>query len=193
MASITNQSAVTGNLTLKLSANNVIENTSGGNGHDRINGNTLNNSLSGNAGKDTLNGGAGVDYLSGNPGDDLLIGGTGNDSFAYITGKAFISSEIGLDTLTDFTPAADKLILSKTTFSALTSIVGNGFSQSTDFAIVEDDVFVETSAAFIVYSSSSGSLFYNQNGSAIGLGTGSEFTFLAGSPTLTRSDFALVV
>ena len=147
LGSISNQTVVTGNLTLKLSAVNVIENA---------------------------------------------FGGSGNDRFSYLTGRAFMASDIGLDTLTDFTPNADKLSLSKTTFSALTSAVGNGFSQATNFAIVEDDALVETSAAFIVYSSNSGSLFYNQNGSALGLGTGVEFTVLVGSPALTASDFTLV-
>ena len=71
----------------------------------------------------------------------------------YTTGKVFTTGDIGLDTLTDFTPTADKLLLSKTTFAALTSIVGNGFSQATDFAVVEDDFLVETSSAFIVYNS----------------------------------------
>jgi Ca2+-binding RTX toxin-like protein len=192
LGSSTNQTVVTGNLTLQLSAVNVIENAFGGSGNDRITGNSLDNALNGGAGKDILSGGAGNDTLTGNPGDDILGGGAGNDRFNYLTGRAFIASDIGLDTLTDFTPTADKLILSKTTFSDLTSLVGNGFSQATNFAIVEDDALVETSAAFIVYSSNSGSLFYNQNGSAIGLGTGAEFAFLAGSPTLTGSDFTLV-
>ncbi len=192
LGSITNQTVVTGNLTLKLSAVDVIENAFGGSGNDRITGNSLSNTLNGGAGNDTLSGGAGNDILTGNQGDDLLVGGVDNDGFNYLTGRAFMASDIGLDTLTDFTPNADKLSLSKTTFSALTSTVGNGFSQATDFAIVEDDALVETSAAFIVYSSNSGSLFYNENGSAIGLGTGAEFAVLVGSPALTASDFTLV-
>jgi Ca2+-binding RTX toxin-like protein len=192
LRSITNQTVVTGNLTLQLSAVNVIENAFGGSGNDRITGNSLSNALSGGMGKDILSGGAGNDILTGNQGEDILVGGVGNDRFNYLTGRAFIASDIGLDTLTDFTPNADKLSLSKTTFTALTSVVGNGFSQATNFAIVDDDALVETSAAFIVYSSNSGSLFYNQNGSAIGLGTGAEFAVLVGSPTLTASDFTLV-
>ncbi|MFM6663384.1 MAG: Calx-beta domain-containing protein [Microcystis panniformis] len=192
LGSITNQTVVTGNLTLKLSAVDVIENAFGGSGNDRITGNSLSNTLNGGAGNDTLSGGAGNDILTGNQGDDLLVGGVDNDGFNYLTGRAFMASDIGLDTLTDFTPNADKLSLSKTTFSALTSTVGNGFSQATNFAIVEDDALVETSTAFIVYSSNSGSLFYNENGSAIGLGTGAEFAVLVGSPALTASDFTLV-
>jgi len=192
LGSITNQTVVTGNLILKLSAVNVIENLIGGNGGDRLTGNSLNNSLEGNGGNDNLSGGNGIDTLTGGTGDDLLIGGAGNDNFAYVTGKAFTTGDIGLDTLTDFTPTADKLLLSKTTFSALTSIVGNGFSQATNFAVVEDDFLAETSSALIVYSSNSGSLFYNQNGNVAGLGTGAEFAVLINNPALTSNDFILV-
>jgi hypothetical protein len=83
--------------------------------------------------------------------------------------------------------------LSKTTFNALTSVVGNGFSQATNFAVVEDDAFVGSSSAFIVYNSNSGSLFYNQNGGLAGLGTGAEFALLLGTPSLTANSFALVL
>ena len=96
-----------------------------------------------------------------------------------------------MDTLLDFTTTADKLVLSKATFTALTSAIGNGFSQGTEFAIVEDDALAGGSSAFIVYSSNSGSLFYNQNGNASGLGTGAEFAVLFGIPTLSSGDFSL--
>ena len=192
LGSITNQTVVTGNLILKLSAVDVIENVIGGNSGDRLTGNSLSNSLEGNGGNDNLSGGNGADTLTGGIGDDILTGGAGNDNFAYVTGKTFTTSDIGLDTLTDFTPTADKLILSKTTFSALTSIVGHGFSQATNFAVVEDDFLVETSNAFIVYSSNSGSLFYNQNGNVAGLGTGAEFAVLISNPILNSNDFILV-
>jgi Ca2+-binding RTX toxin-like protein len=192
LASSTNQTVVPGQLTLKLSAGDVIENARGGNGNDRITGNALDNTLIGNAGNDSLTGAAGADYLAGNAGDDLLIGGAGNDSFAFVTGRAFLASDLGVDSLTDFTSGIDCLLLSKTTFSALTSVAGNGFSQAANFAIVDDDDLIETNAALIVYSSNSGGLFYNQNGSAIGLGTGTEFAVLVGSPTLAASDFTLL-
>jgi Ca2+-binding RTX toxin-like protein len=188
----TNQRVVTSNLTLKLSANNVIENAIGGSGNDRITGNSLNNNLTGDSGNDIISAGAGNDILTGNAGDDILSGGEGVDQFNYLTGRAFIASDIGVDSLTDFTTASDKIALSKTTFNTLTSVVGNGFSQASNFAVVDDDSLVETSTAFIVYSSNSGSLFYNQNGSAGGLGTGAEFALLLNNPILTANDFVLV-
>jgi Ca2+-binding RTX toxin-like protein len=187
----TNQTVVTSNLTLKLSAIDGIENVYGGNGSDRLTGNNLNNALYGNGGADSLSGGGGADSLVGGAGDDLLGGGAGNDSFVYSTGKAFLNTDLGLDTLLDFTTTADKLVLSKATFTALTSAIGNGFSQGTEFAIVDDDALAGGSSAFIVYSSNSGSLFYNQNGNASGLGTGAEFAVLFGIPTLSSGDFSL--
>jgi hypothetical protein len=52
---------------------------------------------------------------------------------------------------------------------------------------------VDTQSASIVYSLSSGGLFYNQNGNATGLGTnGGEFANILGSPTLVSSDFSIV-
>jgi Ca2+-binding RTX toxin-like protein len=188
----TNQTVVTSNLTLKLSAIDGIENVYGGNGSDRLTGNNLSNALYGNGGADSLSGGGGADSLVGGAGDDLLGGGAGNDSFVHSTGKAFLNTDLGLDTLLDFTTTADKLVLSKATFTALTSAIGNGFSQGTEFAIVEDDALAGGSSAFIVYSSNSGSLFYNQNGNASGLGTGAEFAVLFGIPTLSSGDFSLV-
>jgi Ca2+-binding RTX toxin-like protein len=187
----TNQTVVTSNLTLKLSAIDGIENVYGGNGSDRLTGNNLSNALYGNGGADSLSGGGGADSLVGGAGDDLLGGGAGNDSFVYSTGKAFLNTDLGLDTLLDFTTTADKLVLSKATFTALTSAIGNGFSQGTEFAIVDDDALAGGSSAFIVYSSNSGSLFYNQNGNASGLGTGAEFAVLFGIPTLSSGDFSL--
>lgn len=50
---------------------------------------------------------------------------------------------------------------------------------------------VGTSSAVIVYDPVSGQLFYNQNRSAAGFGSGGLFATLVGAPTLTESDFVL--
>jgi hypothetical protein len=93
--------------------------------------------------------------------------------------------------VTDFTPGSDKIVLDKTTFTALTSIAGNGFSVSNEFAVVANNAVAASSNALIVYSSGTGDLFYNQNGSATGLGTGGQFEILDGIPALVASDFIL--
>ncbi|NCR71962.1 MAG: hypothetical protein GPI93_12565 [Microcystis aeruginosa LG13-12] len=182
----TTQTAVTNNLKLTFSANNTIENIIGDSGNDRLTGNSLNNTLTGGGGNDQLTGQDGNDSLIGGSGDDLLTGGNGSDNFI------FNSSNLGIDTISDFTPGSDKMVLSKAIFTALQSSIGNGFSQPAEFASVDDDDLVATSSAFIVYSNSSGSIYYNQNGSAAGLGSGSEFANLLTVPTLTAADFALI-
>ncbi|MCZ8189188.1 MAG: SBBP repeat-containing protein [Microcystis sp. LE19-338.1B] len=180
------QTVVTNNLKLTFSANNTIENIISDSGNDRLTGNSLNNTLTGCGGNDQLTGQDGNDSLIGGSGDDLLTGGNGSDNFI------FNSSNLGIDAISDFTPGSDKIVLSKAIFTALQSIIGNGFSQAAEFASVADDDLVATSSAFIVYSNSSGSIYYNQNGSAAGLGNGSEFANLLTVPTLIAADFALI-
>lgn len=60
--------------------------------------------LFGGKGDDTLIGGAGDDQISGDLGNDLLTGGEGNDIFILIPNG-------GLDTITDFEPGVDHLML----------------------------------------------------------------------------------
>lgn len=190
--SIITTQTVNSNLKLTLSANNVIENVVGGNGSDRLIGNSLNNTLNGGSGDDVLTGGGGADTLIGGFGNDIFTGGADSDRFLYSSGQTFISNDLGSDILTDFTSGSDKLLLNKNTFTALSSVVGNGLSQVSDFTTVEDDGLAATSNAFLVYSRSSGSLYYNQNGNAAGLGTGAEFLNLLNIPTLTTADLTIV-
>jgi Ca2+-binding RTX toxin-like protein len=149
------------------------------------------NFLNGQAGNDSLYGGVGNDTLLGGQGNDVLIGDIGDDRFRYATGATFVSAVVGVDLLTDFARATgntDKITLSRITFSAGTS-----------FASVGSDALAQTSTAFITFSTSTGHLFYNQNSSAAGLGTGSQFATLSdinGSPissanTLLASDFEI--
>jgi Ca2+-binding RTX toxin-like protein len=180
------QTAVTNNLKLTFSANNTIENIIGDSGNDRLTGNSLNNTLTGGGGNDQLTGQDGNDSLIGGSGDDLLTGGNGSDNFI------FNSSNLGIDAISDFTPGSDKIVLSKAIFTALQSSIGNGLSQPAEFASVDDDDLAATSSAFIVYSTGSGSIYYNQNGSAAGLGSGAEFANLLTVPTLIAADFALI-
>ncbi len=158
---------------------------------DLFNGLAGNDTLRGGLGNDTLIGGDGNDLLHGGSGDDRLIGQMGADSFLFDTGAAFNASDIGLDTLVDFTPTADRIILDKTSFTALTSAVGNGFSLATEFATVTTNSAVESSPARIVYNISNGGLFYNQNGSAAGFGTGAQFATLLGNPVITATNFVI--
>ena len=198
---------VNSNLKLILSANNVIENATGGTGNDRLTGNALNNTLNGGdgndqlqglggndtlwggAGNDILNGGTGNDSLWGGLGDDVLTGGVGNDQYLFQSDSVF-STSLGVDYISEFEAGLDQIVLSKATFNAITNLPGQAL---TDFAVVSDDEFVNASNARIVFSQGTGSLFYNQDGSILGTGTVFEFARL-GNPdiTLTSSNFSLI-
>ena len=194
---------------ITLDSGNAIENAIGGLGDDRLIGNTLNNYLEGDLGNDLLSGGFGDDILfgglgnntlTGGDGNDILIsglgtdnlfGGVGNDQFLYTGSAAFDSTVNGVATIADFLLGSDQLVLSKTLFASLTSDIGTGFSNSSEFDYVQDDELAGSSSAKIVYSLSSGSLFYNEDGAATaGFGTGGEFAIL---DPLAATDFQIIV
>ncbi|MEH1953967.1 beta strand repeat-containing protein [Nostoc sp.] len=159
------------------------------NSNDVVNGQGGNDTINGKSGNDLLRGGAGNDTLIGGAGNDILVGGAGADRFLYNTNAAFAFSAVGVDTITDFNSSqGDKILLDKTTFNAIASTAGTGFSNASDFKITSS---ASTSTAKIVYDPVSGQLFYNQNGSAAGFGSGGLFATLTGAPTLTASDFVL--
>jgi Ca2+-binding RTX toxin-like protein len=169
--------------------NDTIE---GGNGNDSIFGEDGNDFLQGNAGNDVLSGGNGDDFLVGGGGNDALTGGAGRDTFGFSSGGvAFSAAGLGVDNLTDFNNAEDSIALSKGTFGALQSSVGNGFNVSTDFAIVTSDAAAAESRAFIVYNSSNGSLFYNENCDGHGLGNGGQFASVTPGTTITANSFRI--
>lgn len=151
-------------------------------------------SLVGTDGDDTLIGGAGNDTLDGGAGNDTLTGSAGQDWFLYSTGSAFTAASVGVDQIDDFATGAagDRIVLSKQTFAKLTSEVGSGFSVISEFAAVTTDADAATSEGLIVYNSSNGKLFYNENGSAANFGTGDQFATLAGTPTLAPEDLMLI-
>ncbi|MEA5579672.1 S8 family serine peptidase [Anabaena sp. UHCC 0451] len=198
---------VNSNLKLILSANNVIENATGGTANDRLTGNTLSNTLNGGDGNDRLQGlggndiligEAGDDILTGGGGDDLLWGGLGDDIVTGNIGKdqylfqgdGVFATSLGVDYISEFEVGQDQILLSKNTFNAVINNPGEIF---TDFAVVADDDLVDASNARIVFSQNTGSLFYNQNGNVLGAAAVFEFAYL-GNPdiTLSSSNFSLV-
>jgi len=109
----------------------------------------------------------------------------------FNSNAAFSSADLGIDTIEDFSILGDKLVLDKTTFSKLTSTTGTGFSKASEFATVSSDAAGAIISAFIVYNSTNGKLFYNQNGSSGGFGSGAQFAVLSGNPVLVASDFVM--
>ena len=179
------------NITLTGNAN--IDGT-GNNLDNVITGNSGNNLLKGLDGNDTLLGGAGNDTLIGGKGNDILTGGDGSDSFLFGSGAIFNSSDFGVDNISDFTKGSDKIILSKTSFNALVSTVGNSL-QAAEFATINEAAnelaLVGSSNAKIVYNLATGNLFYNQNGASNGLGNGALFVTLNSIPQLNDNDILI--
>jgi Ca2+-binding RTX toxin-like protein len=161
-----------------------IDNMQGGEGHDNMNGHN---------GNDILVGGNGNDILVGGTGYDRLTGGAGCDVFTFSSdGVKFGSANLGVDKITDFYSGADKIALSKSTFSALNSYVGNGFNVRSDFAIVSSDAAAACSSAKIVYNYRSGALIYNENGSGYGLGNGGVFATVNTNSCITSQSFTII-
>ncbi|MEG3839354.1 S8 family serine peptidase, partial [Microcoleus sp. herbarium14] len=108
------------------SGNNVLM---GMRGNDSLDGGVGNDSLFGGKGNDTLLGSSGDDVLFGGRGDDLLNGGLGNDSLTGGDGndKFLISTNSGIDTITDFELGKDLLLLGNgLTFSQLSIAQNSG-------------------------------------------------------------------
>ena len=157
-------------------------------GNDTLQGGDGGDFLRGDDGSDILNGGSGNDTLNGGNGNDVLTGGIGSDRFVFETIGAFNSSTFGVDQILDFSRGTDTILLSKRTFTALDNTTNGGLIDS-DFDVVDTDSLAQSSSAEIVYSSGSGSLFYNQDNEAVGFGTGGLFVTIVSSPLLAASDF----
>nr|MDZ8040504.1 hypothetical protein [Nostoc sp. CreGUA01] len=170
----------------------------GGGGNDILLGGQGNDRLNGDAGNDILYGGLGNDALNGGAGNDTLIGGAGSDRFTFNSGQQFTQANaelVGLDTITDFVRGTDKIVLSKTTFTGIDSAVGDGFSQSNEFRVVQNtnalsNLLGSLGAVNIVYNLETGGLNYISD-NPLSL----RFTRIAtiqGNPPLNASDFQIV-
>ncbi len=173
-------------------------------GDDYLDGGNGDDKLYGGAGDDLLYGGNGDDYLDGGAGNDTLYGEAGKDSF-YL-GYDIKSGVLAKDTITDFVQGEDKIVLSKTVFEKIATGGGAFFNVfkvgaatetlGANFATIDNDgaALTSKSSAAILYSSSTGNLFYNQDGAIAGLGgpTNGNFANVTGNPILSGSDFSVI-
>ncbi|MDO9499444.1 calcium-binding protein [Falsiroseomonas sp.] len=86
-------------------------------------GNVLNNRITGNIHPNLLFGGAGDDTLRGGLGDDTLGGGEGRDWFQ-------MDADGSIDTVLDYTPGQDRLLLPASTYATSAAAAGAMFSVS---------------------------------------------------------------
>jgi len=145
---------------------------------DILNGLAGDDLIRGGTGPDVLIGGLGQDQLEGGAADDRLIGGPGGDRFLFTSSQPFQPSLLGVDTLVDFEPGSDRIVLSRSCFSQLRSRVDPTLLAPLDFTTVSTDQDAAVSDAAIVYNSVNGNLFYNSNAAASGFGTGGLFARL---------------
>ncbi|MBD2168748.1 choice-of-anchor I family protein [Calothrix membranacea FACHB-236] len=132
----------------------------GGKGDDTLSGGSGNDALEGGDGNDRLYGDVGNDVLFGGDGDDWLVGGEGRD---FLTGgsnsdRFYLSGTGEFDTIIDFNPSVDKIVISKSEFS-LSQVLGTldaGLFRTGTRATTESDRFI--------YDRIRGNLFFDADG-----------------------------
>lgn len=176
-----NGSLTSSRATVTIGPDVVIENAVGGSGNDKLVGNAVRNVLTGLGGNDVMNGAAGNDYLRGGLGNDRLIGGPDSDSFLFNTRPDSISNH---DTVVDFNPVQDTLLLDNAAFTRLayTGVISPNYFRLGTRPVDGND--------FIVYDRNDGDLFYDSNGS--GAGSMVLIATLTNRPVLTVNDLIVI-
>jgi serralysin len=135
----------------------------------------------GNGFANTLVGGAGNDTLDGGSGNDTLIGGAGADHFVFRTGLGASN----VDTILDFNPAEDRILLDNSAFKALKhtgALAADAFTTGTAATQADDR---------IIYNADSGALYYDADGSG-GKAAAIHFATIDAHLSLTQLDFQVI-
>lgn len=160
---------------LSLTGNALANTLVGSGGTNTLTGGDGDDALSGLGGADTLSGGAGVDRLIGGLGMDVLTGGLGGDRFYF--DAALGASNV--DIVSDFAVGEDTIWLSRAVFDG---IAATGVLTADAFALGS----AATSASQrIIYSTATGALSYDADGSGIGAAT--QFATLSPDLLITGS------
>ncbi len=125
------------------------------------------------------------DTLAAGKGADKLTGGEGADKFAFNTPDKF--GKKGADIITDFNPGqGDQIFVSA---NALPGLRANpSFVIATSKKALKA---AQKSESDLIYYQPFGQLFYDQNGSAKGFGSGGLFAVLSGAPVLTAENLGV--
>lgn len=165
-----------------FNGNSLANLLAGGDGNDTIYGQGGNDSLIGNAGDDVLNGGAGDDRLNGNEGIDVLGGGIGADWFLFDTAP----SAGNRDTIVDFTPGDDRIVLS---LAFMPGLAGNG-PGALNAAELAFGTAATAASEHLIYDIATGILWYDEDGA--GGADQIALAFLANKAAITASDFMVI-
>jgi Ca2+-binding RTX toxin-like protein len=98
----------------------------GGAGNDRLFGGNGDGEMFGGDGDDVIDGQQGDDLIRGGAGNDILTGGEGADTFLFVEG------DIGVDVITDFEIAVDRIVFQTTDPAVTTEALLAGATQAGD-------------------------------------------------------------
>ena len=155
-------------------------NGTGNDGANTLTGNGAANILDGDRGNDILAGGAGDDTLRGGLGSDSLRGDAGADDFVF--NKALGATNV--DTILDFAPGSDTIVLENAVFGGLGAGALNANALAIGSAAADAD-------DRIVYDPTTGNLYYDADGT--GAAAQVLFAMLDNAPApLSASDFAVI-
>ena len=152
--------------------------------HDRIHGGEGADTINGGQGMDLIHGGEGADIINGGQGMDHLVGGPEEDSFIF-GGKGLEFHDLGIDTIEDFNPAEDHILLSKDSFSGLEG-------EKISLEVLENISADSFSNADLIYDRATGHLIYNANAEVPGAGDGGNFARLNTDLDLSENNFHIV-
>ncbi|MFM5981867.1 MAG: hypothetical protein ACKO9I_15125 [Sphaerospermopsis kisseleviana] len=154
-----------------------------------VTGNDLNNVLLGNDDNNVLDGDSGHDNLSGQGGNDTLIGGEGNDTLTGGVGRdafRFTGLNGGIDTITDFESATDKIQIDSNGFTSLA--IGQLSAEAFTFGA---GVTSATSSTHrFIFNTTNGDLFFDADGD--GAGASVKIATLSNSASLSHSDIFVI-
>jgi Ca2+-binding RTX toxin-like protein len=173
--------AVIGNV---ASANPCAPTASGTVGNDSMVGTSGNDTLLSLSGHDTLMGGAGNDWLQGGGWSDTLSGGAGADSFVFAE-----KGTANVDKVLDFVSSTDEVLLDNAAFSALGAASTWGVGDVRFYAAA-GATSAHGANDRLVYNTSSGSLYYDADGS--GAGAGQIIATFHGHPAIVASDITVI-
>ncbi len=141
---------------------------------------TANINGAGNALANTIIGNSGNNILYGGGGNDTLTGGAGKDVFVFDTA---LNATTNVDKITDFSVVDDTISLAKSIFTALGA---KGELAASAFVSNLTGLATHTTDR-IIYNSSTGSLYYDADGS--GAGAAVKFADIGKSLAVSYHDF----
>ena len=143
----------------------------GGDGDDLIYGEAGDEDINGQNGDDQLFGGEGADRIKGQDGDDKLYGGAGVDTLTGGMGDDLFYfdqqlTDAGIDSILDFAPGSDQLVLSAAIYTALSEseIKANQFESIAGSTSANVIAAATNSSTRITYNTSNGALAYDADG-----------------------------